>query len=62
MNSSDSRKKIGISVLVSGCLVAVVILVNYFFATDSIQHARFAIAQSTATTTVNVLNTPPLGR
>jgi len=56
----ESSKKIGISVLISGFLVAVVILVIYFFASDTLQHARFAIAQSTATTTVNVLNTPPL--
>jgi len=60
MNSFGSRKKIGVSVLVSGFLVAAAILVTYFFASDSLQHARFAIAQSTATTTVNVLNTPPL--
>jgi hypothetical protein len=39
--------------------VAAIILVGQFFASDSLQHARFAIAQSTATTTVNVLNTPP---
>jgi hypothetical protein len=54
-----NEKKIGVAVLVSGFLVAAVILVTYFFASDSLQHARFAIAQSTATTTVNILNTPP---
>lgn len=60
MNSLDPQKKIGISVLVSGFFLAGVILVTSFFASGTLQHARFAVAQSTATTTVNVLNTPPL--
>jgi len=55
-----SSKKLGISVLISGFVVAAAILVVYFFASDTLQHARFAFAQSTATTTVTILNTPPL--
>jgi hypothetical protein len=59
MNFFDTRGKIAVSVLVFGLLAAGAILVTYFFASDSLQHARFAIAQSTATTTVTILNTPP---
>jgi hypothetical protein len=59
MNLFDTRGKVAVSVLIFGFLVAAAILVSYFFASDSLQHARFAMAQSTATTTVTVLNTPP---
>ncbi len=55
----DSRGSIAVSVLVVGVLVAAAILVANFFLTNSLHTARFAAAQSTATTTVLVLNTPP---
>jgi len=60
MKSFGIRGKVAVSVLIFGFLVAVVFLVTYFFATDSLQHARFVMAQSTATTTVTILNTPPI--
>jgi hypothetical protein len=59
MNIFDTRGKIAILTLVLGFLIAGTILGTYFFASDSLQHARFVFAQSTATTTVTVLNTPP---
>lgn len=54
-----SRKKFAFSILTFGFFVALAIIGNTFLGSDSIQHASFAVAQSTATTTVTVLNTPP---
>lgn len=55
----DSHGSIAVSVLVVGVLVAATILAANFFFTNALHTARFASAQSTATTTVLVLNTPP---
>jgi len=59
MKSFGTRGKVAVSVLIFGFLVAAIFLVTYFFTTGSLQHARFVMAQSTATTTVTILNTPP---
>lgn len=55
----ETRGKVAFSILFLGIFIAFAILAVQFWATDSLRHARFAIAQSTATTTLNVLNTPP---
>jgi len=59
MKFVNTRGAVAVWVLVLGVLVAVAILAVNFMATDSLHHARFAMAQSTATTTLTVLNTPP---
>ncbi len=59
MNPFGSRGKVAVSIIVFAFMVAAAILVTTFWGSDSIRHARFALAQSTATTTVNILNTPP---
>ncbi|HVN26499.1 MAG TPA: hypothetical protein VMT99_02495 [Candidatus Paceibacterota bacterium] len=51
--------RISVLILFLGFLTAGAILGANFFATDALHHARFTFAQSTATTTVTVLNTPP---
>ena len=53
----ETRGKV--AVLAAGLLLGSLVVAIDFFATGAIQHARFAIAQSTATTTVTVLNTAP---
>jgi hypothetical protein len=60
MKFSVTRKKLAAFILLFSFFVAAAIVETTFFGSDSIQHARFAIAQSTATTTVTILNTPPL--
>ena len=55
----DTRGRISFVILFFGFFAAAVILGVNFWATDAIHHARFTFAQSTATTTVTVLNTPP---
>ncbi|HVM76709.1 MAG TPA: hypothetical protein VMU07_00975 [Candidatus Paceibacterota bacterium] len=51
--------RISFLILFLGFLTAGIILGANFWATDAIHHARFTFAQTTATTTVTVLNTPP---
>lgn len=55
----DARGRASFTIVFLGFVIAMGILAVNFWATDSIHHARFTFAQSTATTTVTVLNTPP---
>ncbi len=55
MNFFDTRGKVAVLVLICGFLIAGAI----FMAGGPLQYIRSASAQSTATTTVNILNIPP---
>ena len=55
----EGRVREGLAIIFLGILFAGVILAANFWATDGLHHARFTFAQSAATTTVTVLNTPP---
>ena len=57
--AKDTRGRASFTILFLGILFAIGIIAVNFWATDSLHHARFTFAQSTATTTVTVLNTPP---
>ena len=55
-----TRGRVGMRILLSGLLLAAAIIVSNFWLTGGIEHARFTFAQSTATTSVTILNTPPV--
>ncbi len=57
--SRGARGRIRISIIFLGIVLAFAFLAANFWASDALNHARFTFAQSTATTTVTVLNTPP---
>ena len=59
MNLFDTRGKIAVSVLLLGFSIAGVILATSFFATGPFRRMQTVMAQSTATTTVTILNIPP---
>ncbi len=55
----DVRGRVSVAVILSGIFMAAAAIIVNFWATGALYHARFTFAQSTATTTVTVLNTPP---
>ena len=56
----EFRAKVRFPKIFLGVVIGILAVVVQFFATDALHHARFAFSQSTATTTVTILNTPPL--
>lgn len=60
MNFMDRRGKAAVSILIFGLLIAAAIVSTQFPGSNAFQYFGSAFAQSTATTTVTVLNTPPI--
>lgn len=53
------KGKVSVPIIIFGAVLAAAVMAVYFVSSNAIHDARFAMAQSTATTTVLILNTPP---